>query len=318
MPQAYLVYNPAAGRFPSRILAERAANLFCRGGWDIRLEQSLTGDHITGLARKAASEGQDAFIVVGGDGSLHYAIAGLIGSNTALGVLPAGTANVWAQEICCDTLSWTRWAALEECARQISRGNIHLVDVGFCNHQPFLLWAGAGLDGYIVHNIEPRNRWKKSFSILHYGASAVWYASQWHGVNFEIEVDGNRMDGHFLLVLASNVNLYAGGIIQFKPDRSLDDGVMDLWLIEGDNMGDTLQRAWDLLTGRLDQSRQITRLSFNHLSLQSDAPIFIQLDGEPVPATTRIEIQVKSRMLRVMVPRDASQRLFDAGVINNK
>jgi diacylglycerol kinase (ATP) len=317
MPRAYLVYNPAAGRYPSRILAERAAALFYRDGWNIRMEQSQTGEHITRLARKAAAEGYDAFIVIGGDGSLNHAAAGLAGTATALGILPAGTANVWAQEICCHTLSWTRWDALEECARQISRGNVHLVDLGYCNQQPFLLWAGAGLDGYIVHNIEPRNRWKKSFAFLHYGASAVWYASRFHGSNIKILADGNEISGHYLLVLASNIHLYAGGMIQLMPDCPVDDGKMDLWLLEGDHLGDTLQRAWDLLTNRSDHSAQITRLPFQHLILESDNPIYVQLDGEPGPPTNKMEIQVKSRALRVMVPQEASQRLFKMSAITS-
>lgn len=317
MPHACLVYNPAAGRYPSRILAERAANLFQKDGWVIHLEQSRTGEHITELAKAAVDEGQDAFFVVGGDGSLNHAIAGLIGSDTALGVLPAGTANVWAQEICCDTLSWTRWAALEECGRQLSRGKVHLVDVGFCNHQPFLLWAGAGLDGYIVHNVEPRNRWKKSFAFIHYGASAVWFASRWHGSDIHIEADGKKIDGHYLLVLASNVCLYAGGIIHLKPEHPLDDGEMDLWLLEGDHIGDTLQLVWELLAGRSEQSVKITRLSFNQLILESNVPIFVQLDGEPCPETHKIDISVQPMKLRVIVPKEASQKLFRSGAVNS-
>ena len=148
-----VAYNPAAGRYPSRLLVERAARVFQQVGWTVQLEQTQNSEHITRLARQAAQAGMDYFIIAGGDGSVNRAVAGLINSETALGVLPAGTSNVWAQELGLPGLSWTRWIALEESARRLAQAHIQTIDVGVCNQQPFLLWAGVGLDGFIVHRI---------------------------------------------------------------------------------------------------------------------------------------------------------------------
>jgi len=274
------------------------------------LEQSLSGEQITKSARIAASRGFDLFIVVGGDGTVNYAVSGLINSDTALGVLPAGTANVWAQELCLDSLSWTRWMALENCSQALLDGSICSADVGICNGHPFLLWAGVGLDGYIVNNIEPRNRWKKTFSTFHYGASAVWYARTWKGSDMQIIVDGRRIQGHYLLVLVSNISLYAGGVIHLPTQFYLDDGIMDLWLLEGGSLSDTLQSAWDLLANRADSSSRIHRIPFRRLSLTSEAPIYGQVDGEPVEPLEHIEIKVESHALRVLVPHQISDTLF--------
>ena len=111
MTQASLIYNPAAGRFPSRMLIERAAQVLNKQGWDIQLQVTHGGPHITQLARQAVQQGQDAVFVAGGDGSINYAVRALLDSDTALGVLPAGTANVWAQELGLPGLTWTRWMA---------------------------------------------------------------------------------------------------------------------------------------------------------------------------------------------------------------
>src|SRR3972149_7161056 len=157
MPSALLVYNPVAGRYPSRLLTERAASLVQKHGWQIQIETSRGGKHITQLAHQAAAEKFDAFYVVGGDGSLGHALPGLIGTETALGVLPAGTSNVWAQEIGLPGLTWTRLMALEESARQLGQAPGGGGDVGLCNQVPFLLWAGVGLDAFVVHHIEPRS-----------------------------------------------------------------------------------------------------------------------------------------------------------------
>ena len=114
MPSALLVYNPVAGRYPSRMLTERAANVLKSYGWQVDIETTSAGSQIPLIAQQAVQAKKDSLIIVGGDGSLNKALPSLVGTGTALGVLPAGTANVWAQELHLPGLSWTRWNALEE------------------------------------------------------------------------------------------------------------------------------------------------------------------------------------------------------------
>jgi diacylglycerol kinase (ATP) len=310
MRRAYLVYNPAAGRFPSRLLSERAAELLRNHGWQIHLERSEGGGHITELARQAAASEMDAFLVVGGDGSMNQALAGLMDTPTALGVLPAGTANVWAQELGLPGLSWTRWMALEESAHRLADAPVRRVDVGMCNDQPFLLWAGIGLDAFVVHRVEPRRRWEKHFAFVHYGASVVWNASFWHGMNLQVEVQGKSVSGHFLLAVVSNIHLYAGGLAQLSPDARLDDGYFDLWLLKGETLADTAQRAFDLFSGHHLQSDQCIYIPFQSAHMESDSPMYVQVDGEPVETQDGVNIQVRPKALRVLVPEQTPHTLF--------
>ena len=308
--QAHLIYNPAAGRYPSWLLAERAAQVLRNNGWEIKIEKSRDGAHITDLARQAATEGIQAFIVVGGDGSINRAIEGLIGSQTALGVLPAGTANVWAQELGLPGLTWARLSALEESAKQLAGAKVWEMDVGMCNKTPFLLWSGIGLDAFIVHRIEPRSRWEKNFAVVQYAASAVWNASMWHGINLRVVTGGKELSGHFLLAVMSNIHLYAGGLAELSPNAQLDDGIMDLWLFEGQTLGDTVQRAWDLFAGRHLQSEHVHRYSACHVELESEARMYVQVDGDPVEVDGRLVIEVRPRAVRVLVPDHAPRALF--------
>jgi YegS/Rv2252/BmrU family lipid kinase len=314
MPRAYLVYNPAAGRFPSHILAERAARVLREHGWEITLWQTLGGEHILQLARQAAQAGMEAFFMAGGDGSLNQALGGLIGTETALGVLPAGTANVWAQELGLPGLTWTRWLALEESARRLANAPARLIDLGLCNERPFLLWAGIGLDAFIVHHIEPRSPLEKHFAVAHYVASVVWHASLWRGMKLRVEADGRRISGHFLLASVSNVHLYAGGYALLSPGARLDDGLMDLWLFEGETLADILQFGWELGTGRHLDSPQVRQLPFfHHLQLEADSPMFVQVDGEPASPSQALSIRTLPRSLRVLVPEKTPYPLLVDG-----
>jgi diacylglycerol kinase (ATP) len=308
---ADMIYNPNAGRFPSVILAERAADVLRANGWTIRLIRTHDADHVTQLARRAAEDSKDALFVVGGDGTINLAVRGLAGSTTALGVLPGGTANVLAQELGLPGLTWTRWMALEESARRLADATAREVDIGQCADTPFLMWAGVGLDAFAIHHIEPRPRGEKLFANVAYAASTAWHASLWHGINLNVTADNLQVSGHYLLALMSNIHLYAGGLAQISPFALMDDGAMDLWLFEGDTLGDTIQMAWDLYAGRHVDSDKVRHISFKHLRLESDSPLYVQVDAEPLPYHAHsIEINVISHGLRLLVPKETPRELF--------
>ncbi len=310
MPTAYLVYNPFAGRGIPDMISETAANVLREAGWKLHLIQAKDGPHITYLAQQAADRGIEAFFIAGGDGSMNLAIAGLVNSETALGVLPAGTANVWAQEIGLHTFNILGTMSLSASAQKLAKARTYTVDVGRCNGRPFLLWAGVGLDAYIVHRIEPRASWEKYFGVVQYSLSALWNAGFWRGMNLRAEVNGEQISGHYLLAVVSNVHLYAGGVAEISPLARLDDGLMDLWLFKGENLGDTVQMAWDLWVGNHDKSEQAERYPCTSLVLESDTPLFVQVDGEPAEDAKQVVIQIETGSLKVLIPEEAPYPLI--------
>ncbi len=311
MPNAYIVFNPTAGRFPSQLLTERAANVLRERGWQVQLKRTKGGAHIAQIARQAAQEGLDALFIAGGDGSVNCAVSGLHGSATALGVLPAGTANVWAKELGQHGFTWTRWMALEESAKNLAYAPIRRVDVGFYNNHPFLLWAGVGLDAFIVHQSEPRSRFEKQFALAPYVARTLRHAVSWKGFNLNIKTDDTEVGGRYLMAVVSNIHLYAGGFARISRHARLNDGVMDLWLFEGGTFLETLTVARDLLSGRHEQSSQTSCIPFRSLQFSSDGPIHVQLDGEPVEGEAVATIEVRKQVLNILVPDCAPNDLFE-------
>lgn len=292
------------------MLTERAAKVLESYGWQVDIQTSSEGQQIPLIARQAVQDQRDALIIVGGDGSLNKALPGLVGTETALGVLPAGTANVWAQELHLPGLTWTRWSALEESAHRLAKGEIRRVDVGKCNGKYFLLWSGIGIDAFIVHRIEPRKQWEKNFTLVSYGASAVWSARQWQGINIRVVTEGMQVEGNFMLVEASNIRLYAGGLATLSPQAALDDGLMELWLFEGNSVDQVLQQAWSLWSGKHVDSNKVKFIQFDEVILESDAPISLQMDGEPEEGGTRVSVSVLHRQLKVVFPDRAPDNLF--------
>lgn len=311
--QGMIVYNPMAGRFPSKVLVERAAEVLRSKSWEVRLERTQGPDHIRTLAEKAVEDGLEAIFVAGGDGSINQAIKGLLGSDTALGVLPAGTANVWAQEIGLPILTWTNWTALENSAKLLVDGRIHTVDVGVCMGNPYLLWAGVGLDAFVVNHIEPRTRWEKNFAIPQYAANAAWFARKWKGMELQITVEDEVIEGTYVLAVVSNVRLYAGGMAEISPGAKIDDGRMDLWLFAGKTLAETLEHMWMVFSGQHFDSKNVRHLTCCKVEFRSQSPLYPQVDGEPLPESKQITVEMRPESLRVLTPSQLPHPLFSEG-----
>lgn len=309
MADTLLIYNPAAGKFSARPFVGSVIRVIRDAGWRVEVAETINVRHATQLARQAASENFRAVFAVGGDGTVGQVAAGLIGSQTALGVLPAGTANVWAREIGLNAFNWTHLGALKENARILADAPIYAVDLGLCNDQPFLMWAGIGLDALTVHKLEPRRRFEKYLAVPHYFATAVWSAAIWHGMNLQVWAEDKRVEGHYLLAVVSNIRHYLGGIAEISPQAYLDDGEMDLWLLSGDNLADAFRHFFAISAGRHVTSDQARCLTFRSARIESETPFSLQMDGEPMLGGQQVTITVAPQALRVLMPLAAAERL---------
>jgi diacylglycerol kinase family enzyme len=224
-------------------------------------------------------------------------------------VIPAGTANVWALELGMKAFTWPHWGLLRENARLLAGVKPCSVDVGMCNDQPFMLWAGIGLDALTVKKLEPRKRFEKYLSIPEFFAATVWNATLWHGMNLSVSADDKRIEGHYLLAVASNIRHYAGGFAELSPKACLDDGQMDLWLFSGSTLVDTFHHFFDVLSGRHLTSDQARCIPFSKALIESSTPFSIQMDGEPMLGAQRISLRVIQAGLKVLLPPQAGYLL---------
>jgi diacylglycerol kinase family enzyme len=252
--------------------------------------------------------------VIGGDGTVGQAASGLIGSQTALGVLPAGSANVWALELGMKAFIWPRWGLLRENARLLAEVKPVAMDVGLCNDQPFMMWAGIGLDALTVKKLEPRKRFEKYLGVPEFFATTVWNATLWHGMNLRILADEKLVEGHYLLAVASNIRHYMGGLAEISPKAYLDDGLMDLWLFSGSTLADAFRHFFDMQSGRHLTSDQARCIPFSRASIDSSTPFSLQMDGEPMLGTQQASLEVLQGVLQVLIPPGARYLLSSGKV----
>ena len=317
MRSAVIIYNPTAGRFSVKPFIKSAVKELESAGWSVEAAETQSGKHTTVLANQAAAEKKDAVFAVGGDGTIGNVVNGLIGSQTALGVLPAGTANVWSIELGLQPFTWTNPGVLQKNISILANAPCYPVDVGLCNQVYFMMWAGIGLDAMAIQSLEPRLRLDKFFAMPEYTASAIWNAAQWSGLNLRLWSDEHEVEGRFILAVATNIRHYMGGLSNLSPDAYIDDGLLDMWLFSGSNLGDALRHAYDLWRGNHVNSDATHRITFRNLRVEADAPYWIQTDGEARGAAQTAEIGVQPHALKLLVPPRGMELLKNASSQGN-
>ena len=306
--KAYLVYNPAAGPRDVRKALDRICTQLGMHGWSIDLKITAgPGDGVR-LASEAARHGCDLVIVAGGDGTVNEAVNGLVGTGTALAVLPVGTGNLWAKQLRVPTYTIANPVRFREAAEGIVKGAFHQVDVGRVDDRYFLGWAGIGLDAQVTSELEPRPRHTKRLGALPYAIAAVMVASEFTGVRTRVSVDGKMVRGRTLLVLVNNIRQY-GGLLHIVQEARMDDGLLDVFVFKGLGFSYALRHLMRMLSRRYLQDPKIVHLQGERIEVSTDEVMPVEADGDPV-GTTPVTLTVVPGALRIVVPPTAPDELF--------
>jgi diacylglycerol kinase (ATP) len=306
--KAHLIYNPAAGPWDLQNAIKRVCSELGKRGWSVDLRKTgQVGDAAT-MAREAAETGCDIVVVAGGDGTVNEAVNGLVGTRTALGVLPAGTGNRWARQLRIPHYMVVNPLLLHETAATLTEGTMRSVDVGLANGRYFLCWAGIGLDAQVTAEIEPRPKYTKHWGTLAYIIAAVIVAREFRGVRTRVQLDGRIMRGRTLLVLASNIQQYAGQLHR-ADDARVDDGLLDIYMFKGLGFSYALRHTFTMLSRRCPHDPKIVHRQAHEIEVRTERTIPLQVDGDPV-GTTPVVVSAVPGALRALIPPTAPKSLF--------
>jgi diacylglycerol kinase family enzyme len=228
---------------------------------------------------------------LGGDGTLREAAKGLLGSDVALGPLPAGTANVLAYAF---DLPRTPIAA----ARALAEGEIRTMDVGLANGEPFLMMVSAGLDAAVMAKQSPK--WKRLFGPAAIVGSGLgqWWTYDYPEIG--VRVDGQTLEGSF--VALCNIPHY-GGPYRLAPEARIDDGLLDLVCFQGRGALPSLGFGLSMMRGRLGGHPDIRTAQVREAEILGPLPHGLQIDGDVIQLEPPITVGVGAGSLRVLSPR---------------
>ena len=308
--QATLIYNPYAGFDDWQHSVNATADYWHAHGWHVTLRQTEYPAHATILAAAAVRAGHQLVLVAGGDGTLHEVANGLLGSQTVLVPLPAGTTNCLTRDLSLPTPGSGDPDWLLDASERLLAGKVQRMDVGECsNGRSFLLWAAVGIDSRIVERVEPRSRLLKRFGIAGYVAKATVPFLFYRGAHLRISVDNETIAGNFLSVTICNTRLYAGGLFNLSPCSVLDDGKLEVWLLPGRYAPRMMLHSAQIVAGRHVNHSDILCLSGRHVIIESDPPQPYHLDGE-LNRSTPITCTLQERILHILAPQGVPEDLF--------
>ncbi|MFN8585170.1 MAG: YegS/Rv2252/BmrU family lipid kinase [Dehalococcoidia bacterium] len=296
-----IIRNPRARHAPGEAALRAAAAPLQAHGWVLRVESTRHAGHATELAAEAAEAGIEVVAACGGDGTVHEVVQALGGTSTALAVLPAGTANVWAREAGVP-LDIGRAMSLIPSARP-AQVDVGVVEGDFGTRR-FLLMCGIGLDADVVRRVGGGSRGKRLLGKVWYGVvgtRAMWGT---RGVMSDVAVDAAPSTQPVLQLIAGNTRLY-GGVLPLTSIARMDDGLLDVCLFMGRGRVDTLRLLWRAgvtARGRLHARTGggIEYFRGERVVVTPRAPLAVQADGEYI-GETPVTLSVLPRSLTVLV-----------------
>jgi len=307
--RAQLIYNPVAGLRDVLDELKRVVAYLESEGWQVDLRPTRGGGDATTYAREAAANRIDVVVAVGGDGTLGEVANGLMGSECAMGVLPAGTSNVWAHMLGLPVWSPVHTFALMDAAKILVEGRTRPIDLGRANSRHFVLWSGVGFDAQVTHDVEPHLDVKRRLGKFAYLVAALAESFVMRGTRMTVVVDGRAIRQRAILVLVANAQLY-GSQWRVAPYAQLDDGLLDVYVFKGGNTLDVFRHLGAILLGTHVQDPKVDAYRARRVEISADTPLPLHTDGDPA-GHTPVTITVVPKVLKVIVPQWTSGSLFE-------
>ncbi len=270
-------------------------------GQDVEILASDRPEHAREIA--ASAEGFDTILAVGGDGTVHEVLNGLMArdqsARPALGVIPTGSGNDYARTL---GVSFD----LSTAVRQVMSGVAERVDIGIVNDVYFANSAAIGLDARVTAkavDMKVSTGWSGLPLYLRSLFYVLFNQFYSHPVTLQFD-DEDPHERTLLLIAMTNGPTYGGGFF-ITPTAVRDDGLLDVCVFDEVTLFGALWRLPFVIVGRHEGMRPVHMSRHARVRLWSERPIEGQIDGE-VTLSTHYDVRVLPQALTVIVPRPAT------------
>ena len=246
--------------------------------------------------KRARDAGAELLFVWGGDGTMQRAIDALAGSDTALAILPAGTANLLATNLGIPQ-------DIEEAVAIGLHGERRRLDVGRFDGEHFAVMAGVGFDASMIQQAD--GTLKDRFGRVAY----VWTGSQSlraKPFKAKIKVDGAPWySGAASCILVGNVGRLFGGIEVFEDARP-DDGRLELGVVNADGVVDWMRTLARTAVGQAERSPLVQATSATTINVKLNRKVLYEVDGGDRSKVKSFKISVQPGAITICLPAKES------------
>jgi diacylglycerol kinase (ATP) len=224
------------------------------------------------LARRALAESVETVVVCGGDGTVHDVVQALAGGAARLALAPAGRCNDFARVL-------GEPPGPEEAAALLEAGRARALDLARVGDFYYCTVAAVGFDAEVSRRVDQSRLPLRGQPA--YLTAVVGVLAGYRPAEVRIQWEGGSFEGPILLAAVANTPTY-GNAIPIAPQARADDGLLGVCLVKPAGFFRTMRLLPTLLAGAHGKLPEVSFVSSPWLEIESDRPMEIWADGEPV------------------------------------
>lgn len=280
-PKRYaVILNPYGGNRRAIAIWEKVRPLFFEAGAEVVVYPTKHAGHGRELAKSLDPSATDAICVVGGDGSVHEVVNGLLAREDKaqfdLGIIPAGTGNTLHDHLGChEPMS---------AAEIILRGKTHLIDVVRVTMPKECVYCVNIVGWGAVTDIARLAERLRLLGIVRYSAATLWQIARPIVRSVKLKLDDQSIEDEFQLVIACNTKKTGTGML-LAPRAEIDDGKVDLVVLRHASRWQMLQLFRSIFDGSHLLLPFVEQYQVNSFGIESASCDTLNLDGELIGST---------------------------------
>ena len=300
----FVIINPTSGNGAAKKKWIPIYNELIKQKFDFDFSLTQYKKHSTELIKDAINNGITKFICVGGDGTLHNMVNGILSLNPVniseikIGIIPIGTGNDWVK-----THNISR--DFKSAIKTIKAGFTLKQDIGklFINENNNIIYfnnlAGIGFDGYVVNKV---HRFKY-LGFLAYLTGALLSIASYKKSTLKIKFNNKEINEKTLMLLIG-ICKYSGGGMQLTKNADPTDGLFDISHINKIGLLTLLVNIGGLFNGKITNHKLVTNYKTSKLKITDldTQKTYIQADGELVGSGS-FEAEIIPTALNFIVPK---------------
>lgn len=293
-PQCLIILNPWAGKGTAGARRPALEAALQEAKIDYRLVTTHARGGATELAWQGIEAGVGTIVAVGGDGTINEIVNGMKGAEAEtgvrvrLGIIPIGTGSDFVK-----VLDGVEAGDIVGGVQRLRAGQTRTVDLGKVTvadreSRYFINGLGMGLDAQIAVEAMQITQLK---GIAVYFLAIVRALAKYKAHPMNVQYDGQQVRRRLLFASAAN-GRYQGGGFYLTPDAQIDDGMLDLCLVNNLRLDEIIRHLPKVLEGTHTKLKQVTMGRAAQIHVSCGAPIPVATDGEVI-ATDAQEVMVE-------------------------
>lgn len=289
------IVNPISGTQTKGAIVKQVEELLDKEHYAPEIIYTEYAGHATEIAAAKAADGYFAAVAVGGDGTINEIARSLVHTETALGIIPCGSGNGLARHL---QIPLEGKGAI----RVLNGMRVESIDYGKINDTPFFCTCGVGFDAFVSLKFSQAGK----RGPLTYIEKTLQANLTYKPETYELEMDGISSRYKAFVIACGNASQY-GNNAYITPRASLDDGLLDVTILEPFSVLEGPLVAFQLFNRSIDQNSRVKSFRCRSLRILRDKPGVVHFDGDPMMADAVVEVKILPKELRVLVPDEVTK-----------